>query len=93
MAEIDLGALGPAGIKLRNILPPAEVAALLREAAHRLGAENLDSPQKRYWFGQILAGKNSAVLRVLARSIMAQAVLHGARPDQPMPRQEGRDRM
>jgi hypothetical protein len=88
MTELDLTALGPAGVKLGNILGPREVAALVREAGQRLGAEGLDSPQKRYWFGAMLLAKNSPVLRVMGRSIMAQAVLHGARPDEPMPQPE-----
>jgi hypothetical protein len=85
MADLDLSALGPAGIKLGNILGPREVAALVREAVQTLGRDGLDSPQKRYWFGAILVAKSSPVLRVMGRSIMAQAILHGARPDDPMP--------
>jgi hypothetical protein len=79
---ITLDALGPAGLKLRNMLRPEDAAALLREACERLGSD-LSSPQQRYRFGTLLVEKDVPVLRVVGRSIMAQAVLHGANPSRP----------
>lgn len=80
-AGLTLDALGPAGIKLRNLLKPEEAESLLREAYAKLGGD-LASPQQRYRFGALLLEKNVPVLRVVGRSIMAQAVLHGANPSE-----------
>lgn len=75
---MQLDALGPAGEKLRNVLSPKETESLLDEAVATLGSD-LSSPQQRYLFGELLTTKERAVLRIMGRSIMAQAVLHGAR--------------
>jgi hypothetical protein len=86
MTKLSVESLGPAGQKLRNVLPAAEVEALLGEAASVL--DHLEGPQGRYRFGAFLARKERAVLRVLGRCIMAQAILHGARgedDDSPPP--------
>ena len=83
MTKLSVESLGPAGHKLQNVLPAGEVQALLAEAASALA--DLDGPQGRYRFGAFLARKERAVLRVLGRCIMAQAVLHGAKEEDDTP--------
>jgi hypothetical protein len=76
---LTLESLGPAGLKLKNVLPAHQAESLLYEARERLGGD-LATPQQRYRFGAMLVEKDIPVLRVVGRSIMAQAVLHGATP-------------
>jgi hypothetical protein len=72
-------ALGPAGLKLINVLGREEADRLSRRILRELGLMALLTPDDRYRFGEHLIKESAPVLRVLGRCIMAQAIIHGAK--------------
>jgi hypothetical protein len=72
-------ALGPAGLKLINVLGREEADRLSRRILRELGLMALVTPDDRYRFGERLITESAPVLRVVGRCIMAQAIIHGAK--------------
>jgi len=72
--------LGPAGSKLVNVLGRDEAERVSRRILQELGLTALATPDDRYRFGARLVEEPAPVLRVVGRCIMAQAIIHGARP-------------